>query len=133
METLLITARDRSLFKRLRYPYQRRIFLGGIGFQTQQSNLEALRHVVRRVADKSHITAALLYAKGGPQRLVTAPRREVWYHAYHILGHNTAQIGREFDRHPSTIQFGIVRWAIENNLPCMCSMKKAVDYRPAGG
>jgi hypothetical protein len=133
MENLLITARDRSLFKSLRYPYQRRIFLEALGFETQRSNLEALHSVVQRVADKGGISVALLYAKGRKQRLVTPLRREVWYHAYHILGHSTAQIGREFDRHHSTILFGIVRWAMENNLPCMCSMKKAVDYRSAGG
>ena len=132
METLLITARDRSLFKSLRYPYQRRVALEALGFDTKKSHIDAIHHVARRVAGKSNISVTLLYAKGGPQRLVTAPRREVWYHAYHILGHNTAQIGRAFGRHPSTIQFGIVRWAIDNGLPCMCSMKKAVDYRPAG-
>lgn len=132
MENLLITDRDRSLFKSLRYPYQRRVALEALGFDTKKSHIDTIHHVARRVAGKGGISVALLYAKGRKQRLVTALRREVWYHAYHILGHSTAQIGREFDRDHSTILFGIVRWAIENNLPCMCSMRKAVDYRPAG-
>jgi len=132
MDDLLTLDPDLKKFRSARYPKQRRAIAKALGIDAMVGDRRSIADIAREVAAAHHVDVTALYKKGGPYSVVTIPRQEIWYRAYHELGKTTGGIGLAFSRDPSTILFGIVRWAQRNNLLCLCHMKKAVDYRPAG-
>lgn len=90
-----------------------------------------MRRIAEAVASRRRISVDDIYNSPRQTDDLTEARRAIWYEAYHHLGLSLGVIGGAFGKHHTTVLYGIVRWADDNRLPRICSLKKLVDYRPA--
>lgn len=72
-----------------------------------------------------------LMVKRRSDKVRTRARWHVWYIAYHEGGFPLTHIARHFGVDHTTVLYGIVRWSMDNALPCVVELKD-VDKRKNG-
>jgi chromosomal replication initiation ATPase DnaA len=123
--------RVRTRLKACEYSRKRRAYLKLLGYETSRRDQKSLDDIIKAIAPMHGLDRTYLMVKGRSDKVRTRARWHVWYIAYHEGGFTLTRIARHFDVHHTTVLYGIVRWAMDNTLPCALDLKD-VDKRKNG-
>jgi len=124
--------RVRSRLKSCEYSRKRRAYLQLLGYNTSRRNQKSISDIVRVIAPMHHMDRDYLMVKRRTDKARTRARWHVWYVAYHEGGFPLTKIAQHFDVHHTTVLYGIMRWSMDNTLPCALDLKD-VDKRHSRG